>query len=262
MADQQRHVNRLKGDRVLIVGGTSGIGFTVAEICIEEGCTVIISGSSTASAAKALAKLQADYPSAKDRISSFAAALADGDTVEANIASLFDAASKTGKLDHVVYTAGDALAMQKLDDVTVESIKIAGMVRFFAQLLVAKHAVKHLNPGPKSSITLTTGSVAERPFEGWTVVGSLAAGIQGMARQLAVDIRPIRANAVGPGPVDTGLWRLNEEERRAFNDATGAKSSTGIIGQVDDVAQAYVALMKDRNCTGSTYSTHGGTLFF
>jgi hypothetical protein len=66
-------------------------------------------------------------------------------------------------LDHIVFTAGDKLAMIKLEELNYEKILKAGQIRFFAPLLVAKVGSKYLNPGPESSIVLTTGSVADRP---------------------------------------------------------------------------------------------------
>jgi len=100
------------------------------------------------------------------------------------------------KLDHVVFTAGDELAITKLEDATLERIQKAGLVSSYAPLLVAKHAVKHLNPGPASSITLTMGSVSEKPNKDWTVVASYATGLHGMIRNLALDLAPTRVNLI------------------------------------------------------------------
>ena len=79
----------------------------------------------------------------------------------------------------MIYTAGDALAQMSLESVDFGKIKQAGMVRFFGPLLVAKHAASYLTGGPKSSITLTTGAVSERPIQNWSVVNSYATGLQG-----------------------------------------------------------------------------------
>lgn len=81
-------------------------------------------------------------------------------TLEQNIEQLF---VQTGNVNHIVFTAGDKLAQKSIHDITLEDIKAAGQVRFFAPLLVAKVGSKYLSAGPESSITLTTGSSGERP---------------------------------------------------------------------------------------------------
>jgi len=81
-------------------------------------------------------------------------------TLEQDLEALFE---KTGKVDHIVFTAGDRLATTSLAESTLESIQRAGQIRFFAPLLVAKVGRKYLTGGAQSSIVLTTGSVADRP---------------------------------------------------------------------------------------------------
>ena len=76
-------------------------------------------------------------------------------------------------IDHVVYTPGDALSMVPIDVMTSDIAKKAGQVRF-CPLLVATHAAKNLSAGPRSSITFTTGVVAERPLPEWPLVSAYA----------------------------------------------------------------------------------------
>ena len=203
MADSKKYTSKLANSRILIIGGSSGIGFSVAEASLEYGATVIISSSSQSRIDSSIAALQKTYPSAKSRVSGCACDLSTS-SLEANIEHLF-AQCGSEKLDHVVFTAGDKLATTKLEDVTLESIHNAGQVRFYAPLLVAKYAVKHLNPGPASSITLTSGSVSEKPNKGWAVVGSFGTGLHGMTRSLALDLEPVRVNLISPGLVMTPL---------------------------------------------------------
>jgi len=94
-----------------------------------------------------------------------------------------------------------------IQEITFENIQRAGQVRFFAPLLVAKVGSKYLSPGPTSSIVLTSGTVAEHPVPNWSIVAGYAAGLHGMTRNLALDLKPIRVNLVSPGLVDTELWK-------------------------------------------------------
>jgi len=159
-------------------------------------------------------------------------------------------------------------------------IKQAGMVRFFAPLIVAKHAVKHLNAGPASSIILTTGSVSERPRPDWSIIGSFATGLHGMTRSLALDLAPVRVNLISPGGVETELWNgLPEDKRKAMFKEMGESVPTGTIGKPEDVAESYIVrekpfitpttlmltqqpqyCMRDQNLTGSVISTNSGAL--
>jgi len=176
---------------------------------------VIISSSNPDRVQKTIEKLQSSYPSARDRITGHACNLGDQETVEDNLKQLFEKVAKDEKLDHVVYTAGDPLAMMSIEEIDMPKLIKAGMVRFFAPLLVGKIAPKYLNPGPKASITLTTGSVSERPRPNWSAIGSFATGLQGMCRGLALDLKPIRVNLISPGAVDTELWNgMTEQQRR------------------------------------------------
>jgi hypothetical protein len=79
----------------------------------------------------------------------------------------------------VIFTAGDALSSMKISEITLPKIKDAGQIRFFAPLLVAKHAAKYLTPGPESSIILTTGSVGDHPIPEWSVIAGYASGLHG-----------------------------------------------------------------------------------
>ncbi|KAL2062263.1 hypothetical protein VTL71DRAFT_6529 [Oculimacula yallundae] len=247
--------NKLAGKHVLIIGGTSGIGYGVAEASIESGASVTISSSNPSRVESSIASLKTSYPSAV--VSGHVCDLSKS-TVEADIEALFE---KTGKVDHVVFTAGDSLAQMKIEDITLEKFIQAGQVRFFAPLLVAKVAKKYLSPGPASSITLTTGAVADKPIANWCAVAPFASGLHGMTRNLALDLKPIRVNLVSPGAIETELWKnFAEDQKKAMFKEIADKQPTGKVGKPEDVAEAYLWLMKDSNVTGFVASSNGGSL--
>jgi len=257
MSDAQKYTNKLSGARVLVVGGTSGIGFCVAEACLEHGCKVILSSSQQSKIDSSISRLLQSYPSAKDRLSGHPCDLSSP-SVEDNIRSLF---SKTGTVDHIVFTAGDALTIMPLKDTTLEVIQHAGMVRFNGALLVAKHGSEHLAPGPNSSITLTTGTASEKPVAGWTISASYAAGLHSMMRNLALDLKPTRVNLISPGLVETEMWnQMPKEQLGAVLDEMKRGTTTGEVGRPEDVAEAYLYCMRDRNVTGSFIATNSGAL--
>jgi NAD(P)-dependent dehydrogenase (short-subunit alcohol dehydrogenase family) len=263
MPAQSRYISKLAKISVLIIGGSSGLGYGVAEALIEYSASrIIISSSNADRVQKAISRLQSSYPDSKTKLQGVTCNLSDRENLEGNIKKLFESLELDGgKLDHVVFTAGDSLAQKPIGEVDLDFIIKAGMVRFYSPMLVAKHAVKYLNPGPASSITLTTGAVFQKPIPNWTVVGSYAGGLDAMARQLSLDLKPIRVNVVSPGGVKTELWDgMPEDKRQALFDSFSHMTTTGTVGHVEDVVEGYLWSMKDKNVTGTCISSNGGQL--
>lgn len=245
---------KLAGKRVLVIGGTSGIGFAVAEASIESGASVTVSSSSPSRVQSAIESLKKSYPDSK--VSGFACDLSKP-SVEQDLEKLFE---QTGKLDHIVFTAGDKLIQLPITELTYDIIHAAGQVRFVAALLVAKVGSKYLSPGPTSSITLTTGSVADRPIPNWSVLAGYASGLHGMTRNLAIDLKPIRVNLVSPGAIQTELWdSMPEDERKKMFHEIEGKVPTGHVGKPEEVAETYLWLMKDSNVTGTVAKSESGS---
>lgn len=241
----------------------SGIGYAVAEACLENGCTVTISSSNPDRIKTAVTKLQKTYPSYSKNISGHACDLSSPQTLESNLKTLLDATTSSNKtkLQHIIFTAGDALATVPVSELSMEKIQTAGQIRFFAPLMLSKLAPSYLSPGPQSSLTITTGAVSERPIPNWTLVNSYATGLQGMTRGLALDLAPIRVNLISPGVVDTELWAgMSKEQKEGMFAEMVKKIPVGRVGQPEDVAESYLYCMRDRNVTGAMVSTSGGHL--
>ncbi|PVH68003.1 NAD(P)-binding protein [Cadophora sp. DSE1049] len=266
MPDQHKYISKLAGARILIIGGSSGIGFAVAEASIEYGAAaVVISSSNTNRINTAISQLRGSYPTTNCQVAGFPCDLKQEDSIESNIATLFDAATLKGTqmFDHIVFTAGDQVVPKHVSQVNFEFIKETGLVRFFAAILVAKHAAKHLTPGPASSITLTSGIGGHRPLLNWNALSAYLASLSGLTRSLAIELKPVRVNVVCAGPLDTdGLHRYlgdaSLQERQKSLDAIATKSLTGVIGKADDVAEAYMYCMKDHNLTGTAITSDSG----
>jgi NAD(P)-dependent dehydrogenase (short-subunit alcohol dehydrogenase family) len=123
----------------------------------------------------------------------------------------------------------------------------------------------------------TSGTIAERPTTDWTIVASYAAAVRGMTRNLAIDLAPIRVNSVSPGSTNTELWNgLPEEHKLAIFKSIEGKVPTGHVGKrecgsnkhfsvdlltvstAEEVAEAYLWLMKDSNVTGFVACSDSG----
>ncbi|KAK5272324.1 hypothetical protein LTR99_001715 [Exophiala xenobiotica] len=256
-----RFTNKLTGQRVLLVGGTGGVGLSVAQALIEFGATVILSSSREQKVGNVCAGLVSEYPDAQDRVFGFACDLASAD-VETNVEELFEkVVGQVGGVDHIVYMAGDRLPMVPLEEVTLEKWVKCNQVRTIAAILVVKIGSRYMKKDRHCSIVLTGGSISEKPIAGgWSMLAMIGAGINGLARQLAFDLAPIRVNAVAPGVIETDLWQgMGEEGKRAFFADHESRIPTGKVGQPEDLAEAYLYCLKDLNATGIVVHSNSGT---
>jgi NAD(P)-dependent dehydrogenase (short-subunit alcohol dehydrogenase family) len=260
MSSSYKFLNKLQGKRVLIFGGTSGIGFAVAEGCVEYGATVIISGSSAAKLEKTVQRLTTSYPNvSSSQIVTEVCDLSDAAALESNVKSLLSSVTDCGKakLNHVVFTAGDKLSIQSLATFDIEALQKAQIVRRIAPMVVAKHLLEFQEKSPDSSYTLTSGVNSTRPAPGWALLASSGSSMEGLTKGLAVDMAPTRVNLVSPGAIKTELFDgLPAQAEEKFKEATLVKR----LGRPEDVAEAYLYCMKDGFINGSMIDSNGGRL--
>ncbi|KAI4217534.1 MAG: hypothetical protein LQ351_000129 [Letrouitia transgressa] len=261
MSTSNKYISRLRSKRVLVIGGTSGIGFCVAEAALEHGASVCISGSKQSKLDNAISRLRTSYPDKESSVSGQVCDLSQPAQLESNVQNLLAHAAAEGRIDHIAFTAGDALKITPVAQSTVEGIQQVGHVRFLAPLMIAKHAPQYMSPGPASSLTLTSGTNTQRPSKDWAVVAAWGGAIDGMTKGLAVDLAPIRVNCVSPGAVKTELFDGIPAERRegmlkAFREA----SLIDRVGKPENLAEAYIYTMKDEFLTGTVFQSDGGRL--
>ena len=233
----------LKDKRVVVAGGSSGIGFATALAAADQGAQVIIASRSVERVTAALAKLPS---SAQGQAVDF--------TDEAQIKSWFE---NIGPFDHLVYTAGETLQLGLLADTDVETARQAFEVRYWGAFKTVKHGHALIRKG--GSIVLTTGIAGLRPNKGWAVPSSTLGAMESLTRALAVELAPLRVNAVSPGIVRTPLWdNMSESDREAMYSRFAAALPTGYIGEAEDIAETYLYLMQERFSTGQMIVVDGG----
>ncbi|KAF5013068.1 hypothetical protein FDECE_895 [Fusarium decemcellulare] len=258
------YINKLKDQRVLVVGGSTGIGFAVAEATLEHGADVIISSSNQTKIENAVRKLEKHIEAAQlppRKVSGKACDLANPATLEQSVKSLLEFAAQDGKLDHVVFTAGDFLTLPSIDSVTLEDISKVGMVRVTGALFIAKHLPAYINQSSRSSLTFTTSTTHWRPRKGWSVLNGTTGGIEAMARGLAIDLKPLRVNTVRSGFVRTELFDgFPEEALEAMWPAMERDCVVGKVGTAGELAEAYMYFMKNTFATGTTAEVDGGRM--
>ncbi|KAI5468081.1 dehyrdogenase/reductase domain-containing protein [Mariannaea sp. PMI_226] len=259
-----KFINKLQNQRVLVVGGSTGIGFAVALGALEHGAHVVLSSSNQIKLDRAVDRLKAHVESgglSLPDISAKTCDLSNPDTIDDNIKSLLEFATQQGKLDHVVYTAGDAIKTVSIDKVNAHDIPKIGMVRTAGVLILAKYLSSYTNQSTNSSLTLTGGTMSWRPSPGWSVLTGVAGGVESLARGLAVDLKPVRVNCAVPGAIHTELFDSIPEERlEAALKNMRRDTITGSVGTPEEMAEVYLYLMKSTFATGSTVTADGGRM--
>ena len=261
------HPNRLTNSRVVVFGGTSGIGFGVASMALSNGAYVTISGSAQPKVDDKVALLRSYYPDlASDRITGYAVDLTDNANLEKNLENLFEKVTEGGKnkINHIAFTAGDIPTLPKVSEITVQDLEDRSTIRFYGAMIIAKLLTKdkYVPTSADSSFTITGGVNTKKPMAGWSLGAAMGGQLEALARGLAVDLKPIRVNLAEPGAIQTELLQK-------FIDATPnvdatqflkATTLTESLGQPNDVAEAYRWFMTDRFVTGGVASSNGGRL--
>src|SRR3984885_15427791 len=215
MAQQERSAEgelSLSQKRVVVLGGSSGIGLAVAQQVIEHGAELVIASSNPRRVEQAVAILG---PNAEGHALDL--------TDEHAIQTFFQ---KLGSFDHLVFTAGDALRLNELATADLKKARGAFELRYWAALAAVKYGSPQIRAG--GSITLTTGIAGQRPRKGWVFGASVCGTVDALTRALAVELAPIRVNAVSPGVVRTNLWQsMSAPERERLYESVGKSLPVG-----------------------------------
>jgi NAD(P)-dependent dehydrogenase (short-subunit alcohol dehydrogenase family) len=239
--------NGFENKRVVIVGGSSGIGLAVAEEAASQGAGVVIVSSKAERVQEAIQSIGGDTRGQAVDVS-------DEKAVESFFTDL-------GAFDHLVFTAGDSLHLHELADTDLKQARRTFELRYWSALATVKYGSPHIRKG--GSIVLTTGVAGRRPLKSWVVVASVLGTIESLTRALAIELAPIRVNAVCPGVVRTKLWQnmnMSSSEREQFFESVGKRLPVGRIGEAHDIAQAYLFLIKEEFATGQTVVVDGGAV--
>lgn len=235
----------LTGQRIVVIGGSSGMGRATARAAAEAGAVVTIASSSKERVDAALADLPRDCGGAVLDVRD-----------EAAVADLF---GRIGELDHVVFTAGDRADRRPLKDLSLDEARRAFDVRLWGAVAVAKHAPARIRPG--GSIILTSGTIGVRPTSGAALAAAGSCATEGLARALAVDLAPIRVNAVRSGAIRTPLWdAIPAPRREAILESFAKRALTGAVGEPEQIAATHLYLMENQFVTGTVLTVDGGLL--
>lgn len=236
-------VKTLSGARVVVVGGSSGIGKAVAEQAALAGADVVIGSRS---------KDKLDH--AAKEIDGITTAVVDV-TDENSVKAFFNT---VGTLDHLVVCPGD-MATGSIYEMAAEDVRRCLDTKIVGQMLCVRHAGRKI--AADGSITLIAGGAGYKPYPDMCITAAANVAISGLGRSLAVELAPIRVNVVVAGMIDTPLWwGLPEDARMALFEQTAKATPVGRIGQPDDVATMVRQSMENTFVTGSVLHVDGGAV--
>jgi NAD(P)-dependent dehydrogenase (short-subunit alcohol dehydrogenase family) len=234
-------MNTLQGQRVLVIGGSSGIGEATALLAAQQGAVVTIASRSSAKCAAALQRLPVGVQAATLDV-----------TDDAAVQAFFAAQAAW---DHVVL-AGSATQTGTVQALPLDAARAAMDNKFWG----AYHLGRHARIGPGGSLTFVSGVYAQRPQPQAVLQGALNAALEALARGLALALAPaVRVNTVSPSTTATPLWdKLGAAGREAKFDAMRARLPLQRVAEPQDIAEAILFVAGNRFATGSTVLVDGG----
>ncbi|MBB5788078.1 SDR family oxidoreductase [Jiangella mangrovi] len=233
----------LAGKRVVITGGSGGIGAATARAAAGRGASVVLIGRTEAR----LKSVAADLGPA---VSYLVADVRDGE-------ALADALEQAGPLDHLVTAAAGGVA-GPFADVPEDAVRDLFETKFWGQYRAVRAALPRM--APDGSVLLFSGFLYRKPAVGLSAFAAVNGAIEGLVKALAVEAAPVRVNALSPGRIDTlgGGDPMPSDARREYVAMAGREATLGRIGTADEVAHAALFLLESTYTTGITLDVDGG----
>ncbi|KAI5121376.1 hypothetical protein M0805_001189 [Coniferiporia weirii] len=249
----------LAGKTVVVVGGSSGIGFGVAKAALlSQAAHVIIGSSAQSKVDEAVGRLQAELKSLTASGGVAVEGTLTGHVIDAHKTESVKAfCAHVGPVDHFVWTSGDQLRLG-FPNIDLDQNRDVFDVRFWGPAIVAQTV--QIKPG--GSIILTIGSALNRPHKSWSLMASVLGATDALVRGLAVDLAPVRVNVVCPGLVKTELWNpFTPEAREKLYEDAARTLPVQHVADPEEIAEAYLFLMKCGYITGQRIVVDGGSGF-
>lgn len=244
-------MNRYEGKKVVIVGGTSGIGLTTAKTLVEEGARVLVTGRSQ----PALESTQRELGEGGIAVASDARSLTDIDSLAARVKAEF------GSFDLLFVNAGVGV-FAPFEHTTEAMYDEVFDVNTKGSFFAVQKLAPLINRG--GSVVLTTAISNVKGMPMLAASGATKAALRSLARTFAVELAPkgIRVNAVSPGPIDTPSWGKSFPDKDMAGQVTGQMSEANPmkrLGTSEEVAKAVLFLAFDATyTTGAELPVDGG----
>jgi len=228
----------LTGRRVVVVGGTSGMGAATVRAARALGADVVSAGRRPLTAREPAEGVRDVVVDTTD---------------EASVRALFEV---VGELDHLLVTASPGESGRLLDqDLTQARSFMDG--KFFGSWTCARYAAPRMRS--RGSITFVTGGSVVRPRVGGSMITAAFAAVEGLTRALAVELGPLRVNAIRPSYTDTEFWGfLSDQAHEDFRRRVMETAPVRRAGAPEDIAQGAIFLMTNPQVTGTILEITGG----
>jgi NAD(P)-dependent dehydrogenase (short-subunit alcohol dehydrogenase family) len=227
-------------EKAVVIGGTSGIGEATARLFSKSDVQVTIAGRNPNKLAAAL-----------ERLGNVQGKIVDGMSSE-SVKQLFEA---LGSFDHLVLALSGGRGAGPFAAIPLDDIRSGFEAKLFAQLNTLKAALPYV----KSSVTFISAATAAAAISGTAGLAAINGAVEAVIRPLAIELAPLRVNAVRPGIIDTPWW---DNSPKDFKSAVFAQTSQTLpvkrVGQPEDVAKAIVMVATNGFITGSVIDVSGG----
>jgi NAD(P)-dependent dehydrogenase (short-subunit alcohol dehydrogenase family) len=238
----------LAGRRIVLIGGSSGIGLATAKAAVSQGASVVIAGRSAE-------RLE----SARSEIGARVETHSLDATQEASVEAFFMAVGAHDHMAVLVPTVPDAEARKSVRgfaDTPQGTMEIVMRHKFWCQVFCARHARRHLREG--GSIVFITGQAHRKSLPNYPLVAAADAAVEALARELAREYAPLRVNVVAPGLIETPLIRDLPTGHRDALEALVGPQPVPRMGTVEEIAGAILWIMANGFATGTVLEVDGG----
>lgn len=231
----------IRNQRVVILGGTSGIGLATARLLAESGAEVIVASRSQENVARATER-----------------GPIRGEVVNAASAEdLRDFYSRIGSFDHLVLSLASNIGAGEFRTLDLDMLRQGFETKFWPYLLAVQTGLDFLRKD--GSLTFVTAVTAHTAFAGAAGFGAVNGALEAIVPTLALELQPLRVNAVSPGGIATPFWKdLPEDVREAFFAQSAAITPVKRFGQPEDVAEVIAMLIGNTFLTSTIIDCDGG----
>ncbi|MGN7885443.1 SDR family oxidoreductase [Dyadobacter endophyticus] len=234
------NTSQFQNKKVIVAGGTSGIGLVTAQLFANAGAAVTVTGRNAE-------KLKSSQQSGLN-----AAQVDSSDT--GSLEAFF---KSHGTTDHLVIALGGGKGLGNFADLSLQDLREGFEQKYWAHLATIKAALPYM--GPNGSITLVTAITSSAKMPGTSGIGAMNGALEIMVPILAKEFEQLRINAVSPGVVDTLWWDfLTLETKQETFDYYASQIPVGRIAQPGDVASVVLFLAGNGYMTGKVIGCDGG----
>ena len=227
--------------KIVIFGGSSGIGFQLAKYLLEKGNEVVI-----------VSRNQEKLEIAKNKLGNnviFYKADAN------NESEIIEFANSISQIDHLIVTIRGSNISDLFAESKTKEVKKAFDEKFWTQYKIVRHCLNKIKQ--TGSIIMTSGITSQRSYQGFYWQACANGAVETLAKSLCTEILPVRINVVSPGFVEN---KTNDNEHFENVKKIEPKIPMNRLASKNEIIEGYLYLMNNSYATGTTLVIDGGIL--